>query len=190
MDIPAKPSETQRSSGKVIDMAPEAAAHLRTFSPAHRRYIESIMAEILRHYGDNLSGLAVFGSYARKENRKDSDIDLLIILGEAPRRRERIAEFVDEIELKHEHLAQRLYEDEGIFCELSPYILTEAEALKVQPIYFDLVADHVVVSDPRGIVARIITSMDALLRKVGARRVRRNNTWEWQVGRFLGGVQL
>ncbi|HHV61198.1 MAG TPA: nucleotidyltransferase domain-containing protein [Firmicutes bacterium] len=156
----------------------------------HRQYIDSILSEILHYYGKNLSGLAIFGSYARGENRKNSDLDLLIILQEAPRRRERLTEFIEGIELKHEDLAQRLYDEEDILCELSPYILTETEALKVQPIYFDLVAHHIVVSDPKGIIGHIITAMAALLRKAGARKVRRNNTWEWQTNRFLGGVEL
>ncbi|NPV52020.1 MAG: nucleotidyltransferase domain-containing protein [Firmicutes bacterium] len=171
-------------------MVTDAVAQLKTFSPLHRSYIVAVLTEILQHYRDNLSGLAIFGSYARRENRKNSDLDLLIILQEAPRRRERLVEFIDEIELKHEHLAQRLYDEEDILCELSPYILREAEALRVQPIYFDLVSHHVVVSDPKGIVARIIASMWALLRDVGAHRVRRNNTWEWQTRRFLGGIKL
>lgn len=114
----------------------------------------------------------------------------MIILQEAPGRRERLIEFIEKIELKHEDLAQRLYDEEGIFCELSPYILVESEALRVQPIYFDLVAHHIVVSDPKGIIEHIIRAMDDLLRKVGARKARRNNTWEWRTNRFLGGIEL
>lgn len=52
--------------------------------------------------------LAIFGSYVRGENCKNSDLDLLIVLETAPRMRERLAEFVDEIEVEHEDLAQRL----------------------------------------------------------------------------------
>lgn len=171
-------------------MIQQIVKQLRTFSPMHRQYIDAILSEILDYYGKDLSGLAIFGSYARGENRKNSDLDLLIILQEAPGRRERLIEFIEKIELKHEDLAQRLYDEEEIFCELSPYILVESEALRVQPIYFDLVAHHIVVSDPKGIIEHIIRTMDDLLRKVGARKARRNNTWEWRTNRFLGGIEL
>lgn len=173
-----------------MDAKAQVMSRLKTFSPLHESYITAVLIEILSHYGENLSGLAIFGSYARGENRKNSDLDLLIILQKAPGRRERLVEFIEDVELKHEDRAQRLYEDENILCELSPYILTEAEALKVQPIYFDLVTHHVVVHDPKGVVAHIIATMETLLREIGARRVRRSNTWEWQTKRFLGGVEL
>jgi predicted nucleotidyltransferase len=60
------------------------------------------------------------------ENRKDSDFDLLIILENAGKRRIRIEEFIREIEMKHDDLAQQLFRDQGLSCELSPYIVTLA----------------------------------------------------------------
>lgn len=163
---------------------------LRTFSPEHCRYVDTILSCILRHYGENLLGLAIFGSFARGENRKDSDLDLLMILRDARKRRIRIEELIREVEMKHDDLAQRLFREEGLSCELSPYIVTETEALMMQPIYYDLVTDHVIVWDPEGIIDRIINSASALLKEVGAYRVRRNNTWEWRTNRFLGGIGL
>ncbi len=165
-------------------------AGLRTFSPEHRRWVESVLNRILQYYGENLLGLAIFGSFARGENRKGSDLDLLIILKNAGKRRIRIEEFILEIEMKHDDLAQQLFREQGLSCELSPYIVTEAEALLMQPIYYDLVDYHVVMWDPEGIIGRIIGSASALLKEVGACRVRRNNTWEWRTNRFLGGVRL
>ena len=92
--------------------------------------------------------------------------------------------------MKHDDLAQQLFREQGLSCELSPYIVTQAEALMMQPIYYDLVDHHVVVWDPEGIIDRIISSAAALLEEVGAYRVRRNNTWEWRTNRFLGGARL
>lgn len=167
-----------------------AISSLRTYSEGHHRFVEGVLREIMHHYAENLLGLAIFGSYARGENRKDSDLDLLIILKDAPRRRLRLVEFIQEIEMKHDSLAQQLFSEQGLLCELSPYIVTECEALLAQPIYYDLVDHHVIVFDPHRIVFRIIKSTSALLRQVGAQRIRRNNTWEWRTNRFLGGIQL
>lgn len=165
---------------------------IKTFSPRHRRYIIAVLEEILNYYKDSLVGYALFGSYARGENRKNSDLDLLIILNKAPGFSMRFKEFVENIEMKHERLAQEIFEQEDILVELSPYILGRNEALKMQPIYYDLVEEHVVVYDPERIISRIIASTKRILAASGARKVRRNNTWEWQTGKsgFIGGMDL
>ncbi|MBC7105270.1 MAG: nucleotidyltransferase domain-containing protein, partial [Firmicutes bacterium] len=128
---------------------------IKTFSQRHRRYLAAVLREIVAHYGESLVGLAIFGSYARGENRLNSDLDLLIILDNAPGPGRRLREFVEEVEMKHEPLAQELYEREDLSCELSPYILTRQEALKLHPIYYDLAEHCVVICDPEGLIARI-----------------------------------
>lgn len=175
---------------EVSSVGLRAMDSLRTFSPEHRQYVNDVLCEIIRYYGKNLAGLAIFGSFARGENRKDSDLDLLIVLGSAEKRRVRLEEFIREIEMKLDDRAQQLFREQRLLGELSPYILSQSEALMVQPIYYDLVAHHIAVWDPQGIIARIVHSTAALLREVGARRVRRNNTWEWRTNRFLGGISL
>jgi predicted nucleotidyltransferase len=174
---------------RVDDMI-EQLSKMLTFSSTHQAYIADVLATSVNHYGQNLLGLAIFGSYARKENTKLSDLDLLLILQDAPCRRERLNDFIAHIEMKHEPLAQQLYEDEAVLCELSPYILTESEALKFQTIYSDMVDHHIILLDPQHLLKRILEATRNLLLRVDARKVRRNNTWEWQFGRFLGGEAL
>ena len=169
-----------------------AVARLKTFSDRHRRYLRAILREVARYYRDNLAGLAVFGSYARGENRLNSDLDLLIILKEAPSLGRRVAEFVEQIEMKHEALAQKMYEEEGISCDLSPYILSRTEALTLQPVYYDLADHHIIVYDPEGLLARIIEATRKYLQGAKARKERLGNTWEWSIekGGFPGEVRL
>lgn len=165
---------------------------IKTFSPRHRQYVIGVLDETINHYGDYLLGCAVFGSYARGDNRKNSDLDLLVILKKAPGFSRRITEFVENIEIKHEKLAQEIYEKEDILCELSPYILTREEALKIHPIYYDLVEHHLIIYDPTELIGRIIHSTGKILLQSEACKVRQNNTWEWQTLKigFPGGVDL
>ena len=151
-----------------------------------------VINEVMDYYNETLEGFAIFGSYARRENRKNSDLDLLIILKEAPGFSKRIREFVENIEIKHEHIAQKLYEDEEINCDLSPYILSYDEALKLQPIYFDLVEHNIIIFDPKKIISRIIDSTKDIIYKSNAKKTSYGNFFEWNfedVG-FLGGSNL
>jgi hypothetical protein len=170
----------------------ECISQLKTFSSRHRQYLNRVLTRIHEYYGDSLLGLAIFGSYARLENRKNSDLDLLIILKKAPGFSQRIQDFVDNVELELESLAQELYEEEDILCELSPYILSKEESLKFQPIYFDLVEHNKIVYDPEGIISHIIESTKNLMVQYGAKKVEYGNFWEWETekGEFLGGTQL
>lgn len=165
---------------------------LKTFSMRHRQYIISILNEIVDYYGDSLLGCAVFGSYARYENRKNSDLDLLIILKKAPGFSRRIKDFVENVEMKHEPLAQEIYEQDEILCDLSPYIVTREEALKLQPVYYDLVQDHLIIYDPDGLIMYIINSTQHILQQAEAGKARHANTWEWQTAKigFPGGMNL
>ena len=173
-------------------MTQDLLTNLKTFSPRHKRYIVKVLTQIINHYGDLLLGYTIFGSYARGENNKNSDLDLLIILRKAASISKRLRDFVENIEIKHEPLAQEIFEQEDIFCELSPYILTGDEALKIHPIYYDLVKHHLIIFDPENLINRIITSTGKILTQCEAQKVRGNNSWEWQTVKlgFLGGIDL
>lgn len=166
--------------------------NLKVFSPLHQKYIESVIYRAIEYYGDLLVGFAIFGSYARKENRKNSDLDMLIILKNVQGFSKRIKEFVDNVELKCEMIAQQLYEKEEIHCELSPYILSREEALKLQPIYYDFVAHHIIIYDPEKTISRIIESTRNILTKSRAKKIMHGNVYEWDLKEFgfLGGVEL
>ncbi|ADG05850.1 nucleotidyltransferase domain-containing protein [Kyrpidia tusciae] len=163
---------------------------LKFFSVLHRAYAHLVLERIREYYADRLLALAIYGSYARGDNRMNSDLDLLIVLRGAPGRRERIEEFIREVEMFCEPRAQELYERDHILCELSPMLLVEEEAAQFQPIYSDMVESCVILVDHKGLLRRILDSVQRLLHDTRARKVRRNNTWEWQYGTYLGGVKL
>lgn len=152
------------------------------------QYIEQTLSSIVGYYGELLLVLAIFGSYARGENRKNSDFNFLVILEKAPSLRKRLEEFENAVE-GTEWLAQKLYE-ENIFCELSPYILSREEAFTFQPVYFDLCEHHVAVFDPKNIVPELVASIEMLLRKHRAERFSWGNSWGWKTDKFLGGTRL
>ncbi|WP_288010356.1 hypothetical protein [Kyrpidia sp.] len=69
-------------------------------------------------------------------------------------------------------------------------LLVEEEALQFQPIYSDMAESCVIILDREGLLQRILVSVQRLLHETHARKVRLNNTWEWQYEKFLGGTGL
>ncbi len=51
---------------------------------------------------------------------------------------------------------------------------------------------HLILYDPEGLIARIISSTRKLLERSEARKTSRSNTWEWNLKKigFPGGIDL
>lgn len=45
-----------------------------------RSLLEKIKKQLIRTYGDGIKQIIVYGSYARGEETKDSDIDILVVI--------------------------------------------------------------------------------------------------------------
>ena len=165
--------------------------NLRLFSSDHEKYVAELLDRIIRHYSGNLVSLVIFGSYARRENRLTSDLDILIILKKAKSRGERIREFVECVEMPLEMQAQKLA-DEGIFVDISPIILSTMEAGYFNPLYLDMLEHAVIVVDRDGFFKNIIERVREKVEEWGSYREYFGNRWVWVVkkGGFVGGVRL
>jgi len=165
--------------------------NFRLFSSEHEKYIAELLDRIIHHYSDNLVSLVIFGSYARKENRLTSDLDILIILKTARSRSERIREFVEYIEIPLEAQAQKLA-DEGIFVDASPIILSTKEAEYFNPLYLDMLEHAVIVVDRNSFFKNIINKVREKVDEWGSYKEYFGNWWVWVVkkGDFVGGVRL
>jgi len=167
------------------------AEKIRFFSESHKEYLVKLIEKIKDYYGDRLISLVIFGSYARKENRLNSDLDILVILKTDKSRSERIKEFVENIEMPLEHLAQKLV-DEGIFVDLSPVILSEEEAKLFNPLYLDMVEHSIIVVDKDNFIKKILDSVREQMEKWKSYKEFVGNRWVWVIkkGEFTGGVKL
>ncbi len=145
---------------------------------------ENLLAEVLKavqtHYGERLVTLAVFGSVARRSQRPDSDIDLLLICDPLPPGRMRRMEEFREIEDRLQPILGSL-EQEGISTSLSPILKTPAEVQRGGPIYLDLVEDARLLYDRDGFFRVFLDRLRDRLRKLGARRIWRGNAWYWDL---------
>ena len=122
--------------------------------------------------------LIVFGSVARDEMRKDSDIDLLLIIDSIPKRRLERQEKFMEVEREVEEYLNKLF-DEGYFIDFSPIIKAPEEAKRISPLYLDMVEDAVIVYDKNDFFREILQNVRSRLKELGSKKVKMGKKWYW-----------
>lgn len=139
-----------------------------------------LVEKLLERFGEDLVSVVVYGSVARGEARKDSDVDLLIVLRGAPKGALRRQELFMEVE---EKLGEKLdeLEETGYHVEFSPIIKTPEEARVFSPLYLDMVEDAVVLFDRDGFFGGILRRLKERLQELGAERVRLGKAWYWRL---------
>jgi predicted nucleotidyltransferase len=133
------------------------------------RLVEALRARL----GESLVSVVVYGSVARGEARRDSDVDLLIVAENLPRSRLARQDLFMEVE---EGL-----EEEGFFIDFSPVILTPEEARRTRLLYLDMVEDAVILYDRGGFFESVLARLRSRLEELGAERVRLGRRWYWRL---------
>ena len=164
---------------------------MKFYSKLQEEYIKKLIERIKDHYKDNLVSIVIFGSYARKENKPKSDIDILIVLERARKMRERIEDFVENVEIPLEDIALELFE-KGISSEISPIILTKEEASYFNPIYLDMTQSCIIIYDKENFMKELLKKVEEKMKEWGSYKEKVDDTWIWVIkkGRFVGGVKL
>ena len=144
----------------------------------YKTLIGKLIEALKRKYGNKFISLVVFGSVARGEARKDSDVDLLLVIDSIPKRRlERQKEFM-EVEKELEGYLNELF-DEGYFIDFSPIIKTPEEAIRLSPLYLDMVEDAIIAYDKDDFFTKILERVRKRLEELGSKRVRMGRKWYW-----------
>lgn len=144
----------------------------------YKTLLEKLVEALKRRYGDRFFSLVIFGSVARGEMRRDSDVDLLLIIDSISKGRlERQGEFM-EVEREIEDYLNMLLA-EGYFIDFSPIIKTPLEAAKISPLYLDMVEDAVILYDKDGFFKNILERVRNRLRELGSKRIEVGKRWYW-----------
>ena len=146
----------------------------------YEEILDSVVAELKRHYGERLVACAVFGSVGRGTPRYDSDVDLLIVARDLPRGRfNRVEEFLP-VEASLEPVL-RAAAPEAPAIVLSPVFKKPEEVEAGSPLFLDMVEDARILYDCDGFLAGYLDRLRARLHELGARRVRLGNAWYWEL---------
>ncbi len=136
------------------------------------------LLDSLKVYFDLVS-FVVYGSVARGEAKKDSDIDLLIIADNLPDRYEMFKIF-DKAEEAIFDKIKELRKD-GYYIFLSPVIKSREDASLITPLYLDMVEDAVILYDKDEFFTNIIGKLNKRLDELKAERVILGKKWYWRL---------
>lgn len=147
----------------------------------YRNLIDSTLKRLIEVFGEKLVSLVIYGSVARGDFRKGSDVDMLVIIEELPKSRlERSRLFVERVEKNLDPLLDKLYE-EGYYITLTPIIKTVEEAKHISPIYLDMVEDAVIVYDRGEFFRKVLDKLSDKLKELNAERVYVGKKWYWRL---------
>ncbi|MEM3863734.1 MAG: nucleotidyltransferase domain-containing protein [Desulfurococcaceae archaeon] len=134
----------------------------------------------IERLGSELVSFVVYGSVARCEAGRESDIDILVVLKNPPKSRLKRQELFMWIEEGVEEEVEKL-RYQGYYVDFSPIIKSVNEAKRVSPLYLDMVEDAVVLYDREDFFSNVLNNLREKLKELGAERVRYGRKWYWRL---------
>jgi predicted nucleotidyltransferase len=139
--------------------------------------------ELLKHKtGDSLISVVLYGSVARGGGRKDSDIDILIIIRDASRHYyDRLAPVMEvNADLKRRESYSRL-RSKGFDPYLSFLILSAQEVGENKYIFLDMIDDGILMFDKDGFFEGVLGKLNSRLKELGSKKVYVGDKWYWDL---------
>jgi predicted nucleotidyltransferase len=142
----------------------------------HKQIINKFKQKLLVRFRDELISLVLFGSVARGTARKESDMDVLIILKDAPDSYYERLKPVVEIELEMRKDAERMPP------VLSSIILSLDEAKQNRNIFLDMIDDSIILYDTDNFFKNRLSELKNRLDQLGSRKILLDDdTWYWNL---------
>lgn len=145
------------------------------------RLLERLRDLVLDHYGENLCALVVFGSVARGDYNRHSDMDLLVILKEVQdsfgRRLDGFFPLTKRLKASQEYKEAKT---SGLPHKVQAVILSIEELKNHPPLLLDLTTDALVLLDRENVFGREIEKVKSRMKELGSRKVfLEGNRWYW-----------
>jgi predicted nucleotidyltransferase len=153
----------------------------------YKSLLEKLTKPLQEEFQDKLISVVLYGSIVKGDNRKDGDIDLLLVIKDLPKTiTERVILF-DKVERKLDYDIMRLM-DEGYYVTFSPILKTPEEAMRFSPIYMDMTEDAIILYDRDGFFRKVLEKTKKRLKELGFERVwLSKKSWYWRKRNYKFG---
>ena len=119
--------------------------------------------------GDRLVSVVLFGSVARGQCSPTSDIDLIVVLREAPMSARARRAVLDPVRDRLQPALDELWQ-EGNFTDFTEIVLTTGEAEKTHALFLEVIEDGAILYDADDFFAGVLRRLKEALRRLGAER--------------------
>lgn len=148
------------------------------YAPLIERFVSLVQEEI----GHHLISVVLYGSVARGEARPDSDVDLLLVLEDAPpvyyERLQPILPLLRQLRQQPEWKALRA---KGIMPEVNVLILSRQEADQNRLLYLDMIEEARILVDRDNFFQNRLQQLQDRLRELNAKKIQQGEGWYWDL---------
>lgn len=150
--------------------------------PDYQSLLDCFSAMILETCDEQVISIVLYGSVARGDAGPESDVDILLIMKEAsPVYRQRLQPLIALMRQLRQQPCWKALEARELAPSLSVLILSKEEAEQNRYLYLDMTDGARILFDRDAFFHMRLDTVRMRLRELGARKVRRDATWYWDL---------
>ncbi|MBI5745590.1 MAG: nucleotidyltransferase domain-containing protein [Nitrospirae bacterium] len=157
----------------------------------YNELIEDFVKLLKEGFSDRLVSVALFGSVARERAKKESDIDLCIVIKDLPMSRfQRNRLISTPISSLKEMTSYKRLRSQGYLPDIAPILYTPGEIKETKPIFLDIVDEGEILLDD-GTLKNKLEDIRKKMKAYNSRKITlKDGTWYWLLkpGMKLGEV--
>lgn len=147
----------------------------------YRLLVDRLLQLLREQMGERLLAVCLYGSLARGQVQRGSDVDLFIVVQGDQKEAEALwtaAHCALRETPEYEALIQQ-----GVWPDLSPFIVTQEFLAAETPWLLLEVQDHgLILYDPQGVLARKLEAVRQRMRELGTKKVMMpDGSWYWDI---------